>query len=575
MDLTTCQAILQFPYKWPTDARSRPKRPPGERDGVTSADSQYDYVIVGAGSAGCVLANRLTAGGRHRVLLLEAGGHDRRIWLRVPIGYGKSFYDPRVNWMYQTEPEPALNGRNGYWPRGKVLGGSSAINAMVFVRGHPSDFDDWAALGNPGWGWADVLPYFKMLEAYSRGADPWRGADGPMPAQDVDADLHPLCQAYLQAGEQAGLGRSEDFNGQSIEGVGLYQITTRSGLRVSAAGAYLSPAAHRSNLTIETDALVDRILFEGTRATGIDYIRNGVTRTARAGREVILSAGAIGSPLILQRSGVGPPEILKSHGIDVVLANAAVGSNLQDHLCIDHVYRSRVPTMNEELRPLLGQLRAVLTYLMRRRGPLSLSVNQAGGFVRSRPELVRPNLQLYFSPVSYMRAPPGKRPLMRPDPFPGILLSAQPCRPLSRGYLHVRSSRPEADPVIVPNSLHAPQDLEDLLDGAALLRKLAATPALSAVIERELVPGPHVQGREDIVRDIRARASTVFHPVGTCRMGPDSGSAVVDARLSAHGLQSLRVVDASVFPAVTSANTNSPVLMVAEKASTLLLEDAS
>jgi choline dehydrogenase len=547
----------------------------GREGGVTAADSQYDYVIVGAGSAGCVLANRLTAGGRHRVLLLEAGGHDRRIWLRVPIGYGKSFYDPRVNWMYQTEPDPGLDGRKGYWPRGKVLGGSSAINAMVFVRGHPSDFDDWAALGNPGWGWADVLPYFKMLETHSRGADSWRGADGPMPVQDVDADLHPLCQAYLQAGEQAGLGRSEDFNGRSMEGVGLYQITTRSGLRVSAAGAYLDPAAHRSNLKIETDALVDRIYFEGTRATGVDYIRDGVRRTAKAGREIILAAGAIGSPLILQRSGVGPPEILKSHGIDVVLANAAVGSNLQDHLCIDHVYRSRVPTLNEELRPLLGRLRAALTYLLWRRGPLSLSVNQGGGFVRSRPELARPNLQLYFSPVSYTRAPPGKRPLMRPDPFPGILLSAQPCRPVSRGYLHVRSSLPEAAPVIVPNSLDAPQDLEDLLEGAALLRRLATSPALSAVIEKELTPGPEVQNREDMERDIRARASSVFHPVGTCRMGPAPGSSVVDGRLRAHGLEALRVVDASIFPALTSGNTNAPVLMVAEKAATMLLEDAT
>jgi choline dehydrogenase len=548
---------------------------PGKRGGVTAADSQYDYVIVGAGSAGCVLANRLTAGGRRRVLVLEAGGHDRRIWLRVPIGYGKSFYDPRVNWTYRTEPDPGLDGRKGYWPRGKVLGGSSAINAMVFVRGDPSDFDDWAALGNPGWGWADVLPYFKKLEAYSRGADQWRGDDGPMPVQNVDSDLHPLCHAYLEAGEQAGLGRSEDFNGQSIEGVGLYQITTQSGLRMSAAGAYLEPAAHRPNLTIETDALVDRILFEGTRATSVDYIRNGVRRTARAGREIILSAGAIGSPLILQRSGVGPSKILKSHGIDVVLANAAVGSNLQDHLCIDHVYRTCVPTLNDDLRPLLGRLRAALTYLLWRRGPLSLSVNQGGGFVRSQPELVRPNLQLYFSPVSYTRAPPGKRPLMRPDPFPGILLSAQPCRPVSRGYLHVRSSSPEAVPVIVPNSLHAPQDLEDLLDGAALLRKLASTPALSAVIERELAPGPHVQNREDMVRDIRARASSVFHPVGTCRMGPDPGSNVVDGRLRAHGLGSLRVVDASIFPAVTSGNTNAPVLMVAEKAATMLLEDAT
>lgn len=542
---------------------------------MTAGDSQYDYVIVGAGSAGCVLANRLTAGGRNRVLLIEAGGHDRRIWLRIPIGYGKSFYDPRVNWMYQTEPDPGLDGRTGYWPRGKVLGGSSAINAMVFVRGHPSDFDDWAALGNRSWGWTDVLPFFKKLEAYSRGADLWRGDDGPMPVQNVDADLHPLCQAYLQAGEQAGLGRSEDFNGRSMEGVGLYQITTRSGLRVSAASAYLKPAAHRSNLRIETDALADRILFESTRATGVDYICNGVRRTARAGREVIVSAGAIGSPLILQRSGVGPPEVLKSHGIDVIVANAAVGSNLQDHLCIDHVYRTRVPTLNEVLRPLVGQLRAVVTYLLRRRGPLSLSVNQGGGFVRSRPNIGRPNLQLYFSPVSYTRAPPGTRPLMRPDPFPGILLSAQPCRPVSRGYLHVRSSRPEAAPVIVPNSLHAPQDLQDLLDGADLLRKLAATPALSAVIEREIAPGPHVQSRDDMVRDIRARASSVFHPIGTCRMGPDPGSNVVDERLRVHGLASLRVIDASVFPTLTSANTNAPVLMVAEKAAALLHEDAA
>ena len=542
---------------------------------MTAGDSQYDYVIVGAGSAGCVLANRLTAGGRNRVLLIEAGGHDRRIWLRIPIGYGKSFYDPRVNWMYQTEPDPGLDGRTGYWPRGKVLGGSSAINAMVFVRGHPSDFDDWAALGNRSWGWTDVLPFFKKLEAYSRGADLWRGDDGPMPVQNVDADLHPLCQAYLQAGEQAGLGRSEDFNGRSMEGVGLYQITTRSGLRMSAASAYLKPAAHRSNLRIETDALADRVLFEGARATGVDYIHNGVRRTARAGREVIVSAGAIGSPLILQRSGVGPPEVLKSHGIDVIVANAAVGSNLQDHLCIDHVYRTRVPTLNEVLRPLVGQLRAVVTYLLRRRGPLSLSVNQGGGFVCSRPNIGRPNLQLYFSPVSYTRAPPGTRPLMRPDPFPGILLSAQPCRPVSRGYLHVRSSRPEAAPVIVPNSLHAPQDLQDLLDGADLLRKLAATPALSAVIEREIAPGPHVQSRDDMVRDIRARASSVFHPIGTCRMGPDPGSNVVDERLRVHGLASLRVIDASVFPTLTSANTNAPVLMVAEKAAALLHEDAA
>jgi choline dehydrogenase len=536
--------------------------------------SDFDYIVVGAGSAGCVLAQRLTDGGRHRVLLLEAGGSERRFWLQVPIGYGKSFYDPRVNWMYRTEPEPALAGRAGYWPRGKVLGGSSSINAMVFVRGQHEDFDAWRALGNPGWGWADVLPYFRTMEDSARGPDAWRGRGGPLAVADVTPDLHPLCEAFLRAGVETGLPRNADFNGVTQEGVGCYEITVRDGRRMSAARAYLRPAMQRANLRVETGAHATRILFDGTRATGVAYVRGGAACTARAAREVIVCAGAINSPQLLQLSGIGPAAHLGALGLPVVLDNPNVGQHLQDHLCIDYLYRSRVATLNDELRPWHGKLRAGLRYLATRRGPLALSVNQAGGFVRSRPGFTRPNLQLYFSPLSYTRAPAGKRPLMSPDPFPGFLLSAQPCRPESRGHLELKSADPFAAPRIVPNSLATERDLEEMVEGATLLRKLAAAPALAAVIDVELSPGRAVATREQLIEDIRQRSSTVFHPVGTCRMGPDPRQAVVDPRLRVHGIRTLRVVDASIFPALTSGNTNAPVIMVAEKAADLILADA-
>ena len=533
----------------------------------------YDYIVVGAGSAGCVIANRLTADGRHRVLLLEAGGSDRRFWLQVPIGYGKSFYDPRVNWMHRTEPEPSLGGRAGYWPRGKVLGGSSAINAMVFVRGQPGDFDAWAAAGNPGWDWAGVLPYFRRLEDSERPPDAWRARGGPLHVADVSADLHPLCESFLRAGAELGLPRTDDFNGAAHEGVGPYEITTRGGRRMSAAHAYLEPAAGRANLRIVTEALATRLRFEGTRAAGVDYRCGGETLSARAAREVILCAGSIASPLLLQRSGIGPGERLRALGIDVVRDSPAVGRHLQDHLCIDYLYRARVPTLNDELRPWHGKLAAGLRYVATRRGPLALSVNQAGGFVRSRPGLAAPNLQLYFSPLSYLRAPPGRRPLMQPDPYPGFLLSAQPCRPTSRGHLEIGSPDPHAPPRIVPNSLATSRDLDELLEGARFLRRLAAAPSLAAVVDDELRPGRAAQSDDELVADIRQRASTVFHPVGTCRMGPDPGDAVVDARLRVHGIDALRVIDASVFPAITSGNTNAPTIMVAEKGADLVLAD--
>jgi choline dehydrogenase len=534
----------------------------------------FDYVVAGAGSAGCVLAHRLTDGGRHRVLLLEAGGTERRFWLQVPIGYGKSFYDPRVNWMYRTEPEPALAGRAGYWPRGKVLGGSSSINAMVFVRGQHEDFDAWNALGNAGWGWADVLPYFRKMEDSAHGPDAWRGRGGPLAVADVARDLHPLCEAFLRAGAEIGLPRNADFNGAVQEGVGCYEITVRDGRRMSTARAYLRPAMNRGNLCAETGAHATRILFDGTRATGIEYVRDGAACTARARREVIVCAGAVNSPQLLQLSGIGPAAHLGTLGLPVLLDNPNVGRHLQDHLCIDFLYRSRVATLNDELRPWHGKLRAGLRYIATRRGPLALSVNQAGGFARSRPGLDRPNIQLYFSPLSYTRAPAGKRPLMSPDPFPGFLLSAQPCRPESRGHLELKSADPFAAPRIMPNSFATEHDVREMVEGAMLLRKLAAAPSLAGVIDAELSPGPAVATREQLTEDIRQRSSTVFHPVGTCRMGPDPRQAVVDPSLRVHGVRALRVVDASIFPALTSGNTNAPVIMVAEKAADMILADA-
>ena len=535
----------------------------------------YDYVIVGAGSAGCVLANRLTENGRHSVLLLEAGGHDRRFWVRTPIGYGRTFYDGRVNWMYVTEPDPGTGGRVSYWPRGKVLGGSSSINAMVYVRGQPGDFADWEAAGNPGWGWADVLPYFRRAENHALGDDGHRGVGGPLDVTDASASMHPLCQVYLRGAAQLGFEIVEDLNGAHGEGVGLYHITTRKGVRASAATAYLWPARRRPNLRVLTEAHVTRITFVGRQATGVEFVRNGLAQRVEARREVILSAGSVNSPQLLQLSGVGPGSLLQSHAIAVVNDMPAVGRHLQDHLGIDYLYGSRVPTLNDQLRPWHGKLRAGVRYLLTRSGPLCLSVNQGGGFVRTRPGLTHPNIQLYFSPVSYLKAPPGTRPLMSPDPYPAFLLGLSTCRPTSRGHIRIRSPDPFAAPEIHPNYLATPEDLAELLDGVRLLRRLAATPALREVIERELKPGPDIRSEDQLAADIRSRCGTVFHPVSTCRMGPDPTTAVVDHRLRVHGVERLRVIDASVFPSITSGNTNAPTIMVGEKGADLVLTDAA
>lgn len=542
--------------------------------GAVQAMSEFDFIVVGAGSAGCVLANRLTENGRFSVLLLEVGGSDLNFWIWMPIGYGKTFYKPGVNWMYETEPVPELNDRTSYWPRGKVLGGSSSINAMVYIRGQAGDFEDWKAMGNPGWGWDDVLPYFKKSETNDCGGDAIRGDSGPVHVATMDRDLHPMCQDFLRAGQALQFSHNPDFNGATLEGVGTYQNTAKNGFRMSAARAYLHPARRRSNLRVEQQALVERILFEGKRAVGVAYRQKGHLHRVRARREVILSAGSVNSPQLLQLSGVGPANLLKDKGIEVVHAAAGVGRNLQDHLAIDYLYRSKVPTLNNQLYPWYGKLWHGLNYVLRRRGPLSLGVNQAGGFVRSRPGLERPNMQLYFSPVSYTKAPPGKRPLMNPDPFPGFLLGAQPSRPTSRGYLEIRSADPGEAPAIHPNYMSTDHDVQEMLEASKLMRQLAETPALLRLIETEIAPGPHIQSDEDMIADCRARAGTVFHPVSTCRMGPDVRTDVVDARLRVHGVSGLRVIDASIFPTVTSGNTNAPAIMVGEKGADLIQEDA-
>lgn len=536
--------------------------------------SEFDYIIVGAGSAGCTLANRLSESGKFSVLLLEAGGSDLNFWIWMPIGYGKTFYRKSVNWMYETEPDPGLNNRVSYWPRGKVMGGSSSINAMVFIRGQPEDFEDWKAMGNPGWGWDDVLPYFKKLETNDQGGDAFRGAGGPVHVATMDRDLHPLCKTFIAAGQEVQYPHNPDFNGVSQEGVGTYQNTAKNGMRMSAARAYIRPAKGRSNLRIETHAHARTIDFDGKRATGVTYSQRGKIKSATARREVILSAGAVNSPQLLQLSGIGPGALLRRFGITPRHAAEGVGQHLQDHLGLDFLYRSKVPTLNDQLHPWYGKFWHGMRYVLTRRGPLSLGVNQAGGFVRSRPGLRSPNMQLFFSPVSYTKAPPGKRPLMNPDPFSGFLLGAQPTRPTSRGHLAIRSADPFEPVAIHPNYLSTDYDLQEMLEAYRLLRQLAAAPSLAKVIEAEIAPGSHLQSDDELIADCRARAGTVFHPVSTCRMGPDPAVDVVDARLRVYGVEGLRVADASIFPTLTSGNTNAPTIMVGEKAADLILEDA-
>lgn len=524
-------------------------------------DGEFDYLIVGAGSAGCVLAERLSASGRAKVLVLEAGGSDRRFFVQMPLGYGKLYHDARLNWCYRTEPDPGLGGQVDYWPRGKVLGGSSSINAMVWVRGHPQDYEDWRAAGNPGWGWDEARAAFRAIEDNEDGATEWRGAGGPLFIRSGKEPGHPLVAPFLAACETLGLPRNADFNGPEQEGVGTYQLTIRDGRRNSAARAFLHPALRRGNVALRTGAQVTRILFDGRRATGVEYRWKGRLLRARAG-EVILAGGAINSPQILMLSGLGAGGDLQGQGIPVVLDQPNIGAHLCDHQGLNYTWRANVPTMNDLLRPWWGKLGVGLRYLTRRDGPLALSINHAGGFFRSDPSRSRPNMQLYFQAFSTLLPRPGERPILNPDPFSGLSIGLSNCRPTSRGRIVLASSDPFAAPRIFGNAFSTEGDISEMLDAVKMLRRIAAAPPLAGILAEELRPGPSVQDDAALIQDIRLRGGTVFHPSGTCRMGPDPATAVVDPDLRVHGVAGLRVCDASVFPNLIAGNTNAPAMLV-------------
>jgi len=533
----------------------------------------FDFIVVGAGSAGSVVAERLSADGRFSVLVLEAGGTDLRFYVQMPLGYGKTFFDPAVNWNYKAEPDPGLAGNADHWPRGKILGGSSSINAMVWIRGAREDYDGWRDAGNPGWGYDDLLPAFKAIEDNQAGANTWRGKGGPVHVTDMSPAVHPLTHRYIEAGKQAGLPFNPDFNGESQEGVGIYQISTRGGRRMSAARAFLRPAMKRGNVRVETGAFVTRILFEGRRAVGVEYEQNGKSKRARAGREVILSGGSVNSPQLLQLSGVGPGPLLQSLGIPVVHANANVGANLQDHVGINYTFKAKVPTLNSVLRPWWGKALVGMRYLTTGTGPLSLSINNGGGFFRTDPTRDRPNMQLYFQAFSTVIPRVGERPLLTPDPWPGFSIGLSNARPSSRGEIMIRSADPRQYPKIVANAYSTNHDVEEMLAAVKFVRTIATQPAIAEVIAEEVLPGPSVQSDADLIDDFRRRSGTVYHPCSTCRMGPDPATSVVDPRLKVHGVEGLRVIDASIFPGNITGNTNAPAIMTGWKGAELVLGD--
>lgn len=528
--------------------------------------TEFDYIIVGAGSAGCVLANRLSADPACRVLLLEAGPKDRYPWIHVPGGIFKLINNPALDWCYQTEPEPELADRRLGWPRGKVLGGSSSINGLVYVRGQAEDFDHWHQLGNPGWAYEDVLPYFRRSEDQGRGADRFHGIGGPLAVSDPRVRM-PIVDAFIEAAAQAGYRRTHDFNGADQEGAGYFQFTIGGGRRSSAARAYLKPILHRKNLRIVTGALTQRILFEGGAACGVEYTRAGCVQKARCRRELILSAGAVGSPQILMLSGVGDPQALREQGIEVVHALPGVGGNLQDHLQIKSVFKTRRPmTLNDQVRTIWGRALVGLDYVVRRRGVLSFGASLAGAFLKTDPGLPRPDIQFHFQPLSLDRYDAGLH------KFSAFTMAVCGLRPRSRGRLSLRSADPSQAPIIQARYLSHPEDVETLVKGLAVARKIAAAPALAELISAEWMPGADVQGDDQIRAYVRSMGATVFHPAGTCRMGtgPD---AVVDARLKVHGVAGLRVADASIMPTIVSGNTNAAAIMIGEKAADMILAD--
>ncbi len=520
---------------------------------------EADFVVVGAGSAGCAVAARLSEDPATRVLLLEAGGEDKNRWIHIPLGFGKTFADPSVNWCYETEPDPGASNRRVFWPRGKVLGGSSSINGMVYIRGQAEDFDHWRQLGNSGWSFDDVLPYFKRAEHQTRGADAFHGTDGPLCVSDVP-DRHPICEAFIKSAMELGFRRNDDFNGASQDGVGYHQTTTRKGRRCSTAVGYLRPAMQRPNLRVMTQALTEKIVFEGHRAIGVTFRQNGRIITARAGREVILCGGAVNSPQLLMLSGIGPREHLTELGVPVLHDLPGVGQSLQDHYSAPIKLKCLKPiTVNDVMQSNTRKLKIGLQYMMFRNGPLAMASSPAALFARTRPELASPDIKCSISPFSADRPQDGLH------PWSGFTLIAYQLRPESRGQIKLKTAEPVDAPAVHPNYLATETDQRTIVAGLKLCRQLLANPHLQTLIESELLPGSAVQEDEQLLDFARRRGGTVYHPTSTCKMGSDP-MAVVDAELRVHGVGGLRVADASIMPTVVSGNTNAATIMIGERA---------
>lgn len=536
--------------------------------------TEFDYIIVGAGSAGCVLANRLTEDGKSTVLLLEAGGKDTSMMIHIPVGYAQTLKDPKVNWLYETEPDPGTHDRVHTWPRGKVLGGSSSINGLLYIRGQRQDYDGWAQMGLRGWSYDDLHPYFLRSQHQERDGMEGHAKGGPLNVSDV-TEAHPVSDAVIEAGKSMGLPH-RDVNGEDQEGVAYYQLTVKNGRRCSAAVAYLNPAKKRANLQIETKALAARVLFEGKRAIGVEYTQNGQSHTARARAEVILAGGAINSPQLLELSGIGNPDLLREQGIEVVYALPGVGENLQDHFVIGNRYRMKPgsPSVNQQSRG-LAMIGEVFKYLTQRKGLLTLSAAHVAAFIKTRPELATPDVQYHILPATMDLQKMTETGDMELEKQPGITIAPCQLRPESRGSVHLKSAAHDTHPAIRPNYLSDPLDQQTAVAGIRWARDLAQQPALAKYIEHELEPGEALQSDEELLEFARETGGTIYHPVGTCKMGATGDTmGVVDDQLRVRGVEALRVVDASVMPRLVSGNTNAPTIAIAEKACDMIRADA-
>ncbi|ARC37341.1 FAD-dependent oxidoreductase [Paracoccus yeei] len=533
---------------------------------MSQASDPADYVIVGAGSAGCVVANHLSADPAIRVTLLEAGNRDSSPWIHIPVGYFRTMHNPDFDWCYETAPDPGLNGRSLHWPRGKVLGGSSSLNGLLYVRGQREDYDRWAQMGNEGWSWREVGPLFQELETFQRGEGEGRGTHGPLQVSDPRLRRR-ICELWIEAAKANGIPYNPDYNGPVQDGVGHFQLTVNKGRRCSSAAAFLKPIRHRQNLDVVTNAQVRRVVIEDGRATGVEIRRpDGSHQVIRATREVILCAGAIGSPQILMLSGVGDAEHLRDHGIAVVHDAPEVGRNLQDHLQARLVFKCREATLNDEVRSLMNKARIGLEYALFRTGPMTMAASLVFGFLRTRPGLATPDIQFHIQPWSADSPGEGVH------PFSAFTQSVCQLRPESRGTITLRSADPLVAPLIEPNYLATQTDRDTLVAGIEIARKFARTEPLKSAISEEFRPAADVQGYDEVLAWARMNSTTIYHPTGTCRMGTDA-RAVVDPRLRVGGIRGLRVADCSIMPEIVSGNTNAPAMMIGAKVARMVLED--